>query len=586
MNSAKTAGKIIEYIFAIVPTFCFDFSFNLLINPYSIYMADYPKEWLYFKDDVMIKKFNLMQAMVIFSSVECVLYTLLLIIIESRTYAFSKPTNYKIQSNINDSEVIKEIDKVNYSLNEKLSSSERLNGADLNDNNKKIYKFSVKVDNGKENDAKKDEFSVRVKNLRKIYTNGFCSSSNEDVIAIKNLNFGIKPGECFGLLGLNGAGKTTTFKCITQELAQNNGTIYVNGKDISNRFNELNELFGYCPQFDAIFELLTVYENLEFYARIKGIRKDSIKILVNAMIKEMSLNEFTNKISGRLSGGNKRKLAVAISMLCNPPIILLDEPSTGMDPEARRFMWSVIHKMSTKGRKSSVIMTTHSMDEAETLCKRMGIMVNGEFVCLGKANQIKNKYGFGYEADVRIKPMTEKQQNEIFIMHNFDKTLLVKEDNLEEILESLGKTNFLDELKEGRLGERIKREMDLHGNVPITKFLNWIFFVENAIKFIQKGKNYFEEIILSEHIENNFLFKMKKENNDKSIGFFFGLFDENKDNCFVTEYSIQQTSLEQIFNKFAQNQGKTEKELGEKENIDEPKKNIIIDDILISKLVE
>ena len=304
------------------------------------------------------------------------------------------------------------------------------------------------------------------------------------------------------------------------------------------------------------------------------------------MIKEMSLNEFTNKISGRLSGGNKRKLSVAISMLCNPPIILLDEPSTGMDPEARRFMWSVIHKMSTKGRKSSVIMTTHSMDEAETLCKRMGIMVNGEFVCLGKANQIKDKYGFGYEADVRIKPMTEKQQSDIFIKYCFEKKLPVKEENIKEILESLGKMNFLDELEEGRLGERIKREIDLHGNVPISTFLNWIFFVENALKFIQKGKNYFEEIILSEHIENNFLFKMKKGNNDKSIGFFFGLYDDSREECFVTEYSIQQTSLEQIFNKFAQNQGKTEKELKEKENLIEPKKNIIIDDKLLSKLVK
>ena len=102
---------------------------------------------------------------------------------------------------------------------------------------------------------------------------------------------------------------------------------------------------------------------------------------------------------------------------------------------------------------------------------------------------------------------------------------------------------------------------------------SWIFFVENAIKFIKKGKNYFEEIILSEHIENNFLFKMKKENSDKSIGFFFGLFDEIKEECFVTEYSIQQTSLEQIFNKFAQNQDKTEKELKEKGIINEPKKN-------------
>ena len=308
------------------------------------------------------------------------------------------------------------------------------------------------------------------------------------------------------------------------------------------------------------------------------------------MIKEMALDEFTNKIAGRLSGGNKRKLAVAISMLCNPPIILLDEPSTGMDPEARRFMWSVIHKMSTKGRKSSVIMTTHSMDEAETLCKRMGIMVNGEFVCMGKANQIKDKYGYGYEADVRIKPMNETQKKNIFDKYNIDKNLLVTEDNINSILNTLGKNNYINELNEGRLGERIKRELDLNGNIHINTLLNWIFFVENALKFIIKGKNYFDEIIVSEHIENNFLFKMKKEHSDKSIGFFFGLFEEGKESCFVTEYSIQKTSLEQIFNKFAASQGKTKEQMDEKNNNDDnnmtQSKNIVVNDELIGKLIK
>jgi ATP-binding cassette subfamily A (ABC1) protein 3 len=145
--------------------------------------------------------------------------------------------------------------------------------------------------------------------------------------------------------------------------------------------------------------------------------------MINAMIEEMSLDEFTNKIAGRLSGGNKRKLSVAISMICNPPIVLLDEPSTGMDPEARRFMWAVIHKVSSRRKKSAVIMTTHSMDEAETLCKRMGIMVNGEFVCLGSSNEIKDKYGYGFEVDVRIKPLTKDEINEIINKYNLDKNL-------------------------------------------------------------------------------------------------------------------------------------------------------------------
>ena len=577
IESAKLVAKIIEYIFGVVPIFCFDFAFILLTNPMGIYLVDYPNEFYNFKGDEMIKKFNLMLAMVIYSSAECVLYTLLHIYIESQVYSFKKSTDNKLENDINDSEVIKEINKVNNI--EIISSSE-------ND----LIKIDGRTTIDDSKDLKEELYAVKVKNLRKIYTNGCCSKQESDIIAIKNLNFAIMPGECFGLLGLNGAGKTTTFKCITQELSQDNGKIYVNNTDISGHFNELNELFGYCPQFDAIFELLSVYENLEFYASIKGIKKSSIQSLVNAMIKEMALDEFTNKIAGRLSGGNKRKLAVAISMLCNPPIILLDEPSTGMDPEARRFMWSVIHKMSTKGRKSSVIMTTHSMDEAETLCKRMAIMVNGEFVCMGKANQIKDKYGYGYEADVRIKPMNESQKKEIYDKFNIDKNLLVTFENINSILDKMGKNNFSDELKEGRLGERIKREIELNGNVHISSLLNWIFFVENALKFIIKGKNYFDEIIVSEHIENNFLFKMKKEHSNKSIGFFFGLFEEGKESCFVTEYSIQKTSLEQIFNKFAASQGKTKGQMEENNdndnNIVTESKNIVVDDDLVKKLLK
>ena len=577
IESAKLVAKIIEYIFGVVPIFCFDFAFILLTNPMGIYLVDYPNEFYKFKGDEMIKKFNLMLAMIIYSSAECVLYTLLHIYIESQVYSFKKSTDNKLENDINDSEVIKEINKVNNI--EIISSSE-------ND----LIKIDGRTTIDDTKDLKEELYAVKVKNLRKIYTNGCCSKQESDIIAIKNLNFAIMPGECFGLLGLNGAGKTTTFKCITQELSQDNGKIYVNNTDISGHFNELNELFGYCPQFDAIFELLSVYENLEFYASIKGIKKSSIQSLVNAMIKEMALDEFTNKIAGRLSGGNKRKLAVAISMLCNPPIILLDEPSTGMDPEARRFMWSVIHKMSTKGRKSSVIMTTHSMDEAETLCKRMAIMVNGEFVCMGKANQIKDKYGYGYEADVRIKPMNESQKKEIYDKFNIDKNLLVTFENINSILDKMGKNNFSDELKEGRLGERIKREIELNGNVHISSLLNWIFFVENALKFIIKGKNYFDEIIVSEHIENNFLFKMKKEHSNKSIGFFFGLFEEGKESCFVTEYSIQKTSLEQIFNKFAASQGKTKEQMEENNdndnNIVTESKNIVVDDDLVKKLLK
>ena len=545
-------GKIIEYILAIFPSFCFNFGYDLLLNRMVIFLIDYPRTWAYLTDNDMIKKINLLLLVIIYLVIEIFVYTFLVFIGEKCTYVYKKPPDEYIEAKVNDSLILNEIKKAN--LNE------------------------IEVNN-------KIEYSIRLKNLRKTFKKGYCCWRKE-IIAIKNLNFCVEPNECFGLLGLNGAGKTTTFKCITQKLSPTNGTIYINGKDTSNNFQEIKSLIGYCPQYDAIFNYMTVYENLEFYARIKGVKIQYLDQLVKAMISVMALDEYSNKEAGKLSGGNKRKLSVAISLLNTPQIILLDEPSTGMDPEARRFMWSIIHKISNYATKSSVIMTTHSMEEAETLCKRMGIMVNGEFVCLGKASQIKDKYGYGYEIFIRIKPLSLEQIDYyIKVLNNYNKkiynnnnnvnseTLFLKtnninnnnnfiynknsklnKENIDEILIVLNKNNYNNELKEDRLGKKIIRDLEINGSISLNTFLNWIFFVKNAFKFVKYVQNYFEEIILEEYIENNFLFKLKKGPNTKSIGFFFGLFEKYKDECFISEYSIKPTSLEQIFNKFAQEQ--------------------------------
>ena len=560
LDNVKVLAKVIEYIIALLPSFCFNFGYSMLLNKYMIYSADYPKEMFFMKDIELIKRFNLLLSMIIYLSAETVLYTLILAIIEWYSYYSGKVSDEKLDTNIDDSIVLKEIEKAN----------------------DEPETVGVTDENGKSN---KIEYSVRVKNLRKIYKMG---CRQQPLVAIKNMCFCVEPGECFGLLGLNGAGKTTTFKCITQELSPDNGKIYINGRDMSNNFSELSSIFGYCPQFDAIFEYMTVYENLEFYGKIKGIKKEYLDKVVNAMIEEMSLSEFSSKIAGRLSGGNKRKLSVAISFLCSPPIVLLDEPSTGMDPEARRFMWSVIHKISTKGKKASVIMTTHSMDEAETLCQRMAIMVNGEFVCLGKAGEIKEKYGYGYELEVSIKPLSENKFEKIINEHKFDKNQKINMENIKEVLTQLGDANFIKELNSQGFGSKIIRDITINGGIPIRTIINWTFFVRNALTFIKSAKNYFETIILTEFIDNNFLFKMKKNNETKSIGFFFGLFEDNKNNCYVTEYSIHQTSLEQIFNRFDSNKGK-KSENKENEGTDEEEiKNveIVINDDVYNSLLK
>ena len=553
LDNVKEIGKIIQYIISLLPSFCFNFGYSMILNKYMILMIDYKDNWYMLPDNYILKKFILLLGPILYLAGEFVVYTLILILIESFSYFSCSVSDAKLGTNIDDSLVLREIDLAN----------------------QEPTQIGVTDELGKSN---KKEFSVRIKNLNKSYFNGLCSPRTE---AIRNMSFCVEPGECFGLLGLNGAGKTTTFKCITQELSPSHGKIYINGRDMRNKFSELSSIFGYCPQFDAIFEYMSVYENLEFYGKIKGIKPEYLHQVVMAMIEEMSLGEFTKKIAGRLSGGNKRKLAVAISFLCSPPIVLLDEPSTGMDPEARRFMWSVIHKISTKGKKASVIMTTHSMDEAETLCKRMAIMVNGEFVCLGRAGQIKEKYGYGYEIEVRIKPLSEEKFEKILKEKNLNKNLKINFQNINQVLQNIDKANFINELSKGRFGSKIMREIQINNDIPIRTLLSWIFFVENAIKFIKKAENYFENIILTEFIDNNFLFKMKKNQDTKSIGFFFGLFESNKNECYVTEYSIRQTSLEQIFNMFEEKKRKEYNRINE-----EKKEEIIIDKSVYNALLK
>lgn len=263
-------------------------------------------------------------------------------------------------------------------------SKDNPNPPALHTEDAEVIKESEKLKSLDPMGSEASNYSIVIKNLEKSYGK---------FKAIQNISFGLNYGECFALLGVNGAGKTTTFKCLTNEVFPSKGRIYIAGKDSIKKFEDVRRLIGYCPQFDASFEYMTVTENLYYYALIKGIPHERRLGMINSIIEEMRLSEQLNKPAGTLSGGNKRKLSVAIAMLGNPPIIFLDEPSNGMDPEARRFMWAVIQKISTQRKKSSVILTTHSMEEAETLCRRMGIMVKGRFKCLGTSTGIKDRYG-------------------------------------------------------------------------------------------------------------------------------------------------------------------------------------------------
>ena len=319
-------------------------------------------------------------------------------------------------------------------------------------------------------------------------------------------------------------------------------------------------MIGYCPQFDAFFDYLTVYENLEFFGLIKGAKKNKINEIVNALIEEMNLLEFKNKISGTLSGGNKRKLSVAIALICNPPIILLDEPSTGMDPEARRFMWGVIHRVSLNKKQSTIIMTTHSMEEAETLCKRIGILVEGQFKCLSTSNEIKEKYGYGYEINLQIKIPNIKDIYKLYNITVEDKSEIknITLNSLGEFLKNYGFEKYQSQIKKELLGGKIVEELQLKGYISCDKIFLWIYYLKNVLGMIKIIMNYFNEIYCVDYGENNFIFKIKrtKIKGEKSIGFLFGLIEDNKMKYNIGQYFLQYSSLEQVFNKFAKENNK------------------------------
>uniref|UniRef100_A0A8C1ZLD1 P-type phospholipid transporter n=1 Tax=Cyprinus carpio TaxID=7962 RepID=A0A8C1ZLD1_CYPCA len=236
--------------------------------------------------------------------------------------------------------------------------------------------------------------------------------------AVNRLCLGIPRGECFGLLGVNGAGKTSTFRMLTSDTRITYGEAFLSNHSVLTEVEKVHQLMGYCPQFDAISDLLTGREHLEFYARLRGVPEAHVAKVAQWGVQKLGLSQYAEREAGGYSGGNKRKLSTAISLIGAAPVIFLDEPTTGMDPKAKRFLWNCILSVIKEGR--SVVLTSHSMEECEALCTRMAIMVNGRFQCLGSVQHLKNRFGDGYTIILRLStPFTEPCPVDTFIQNSF-----------------------------------------------------------------------------------------------------------------------------------------------------------------------
>jgi ABC-type multidrug transport system ATPase subunit len=233
-----------------------------------------------------------------------------------------------------------------------------------------------------------EDTAILVQNLQKVFP------GKMKKIAVRDLTLAVSRGEVFGLLGPNGAGKSTTLNILTGFLQPTSGNALVQGSDIRTDMDQIYGIMGVCPQDNLLWDRLTAREHLSFYGRLKGLTTPKLEAAVEAGLRAVNLwnGGVVDKQVKTFSGGMKRRLSVAISLIGDPQVVYLDEPSTGLDPSSRQNLWSVV-KSAKAGR--GIILTTHSMEEAAALCDRLGIFVDGQLVCIGAPKELTARYG-GY----------------------------------------------------------------------------------------------------------------------------------------------------------------------------------------------
>ncbi|MCF6280149.1 MAG: ABC transporter ATP-binding protein [Flavobacteriaceae bacterium] len=221
-----------------------------------------------------------------------------------------------------------------------------------------------------------------------------------DFTAVNNITFKVKQGEIFGFLGANGAGKTTAIKMLIGISSPTSGNAKVAGFNVYENVEDIKKNIGYMSQKFALYDDLTVKENITFYGGIYGLSRKRIKEKRNQLIEELGLQNLTNELVSSLPLGWKQKLAFSVALLHDPKIIFLDEPTGGVDPITRRQFWEMIYKTANKG--TTVFVTTHYMDEAE-YCDRVSIMVDGKIEALDTPKKLKELFKVSSMNDVFLK---------------------------------------------------------------------------------------------------------------------------------------------------------------------------------------
>ena len=237
--------------------------------------------------------------------------------------------------------------------------------------------------NGHRNEAP----PVEVRGLDKTYRNG--TQANRDI------TLALRRGELLGILGPNGAGKTTLVRQITTELVPTSGEVRVFGIDAVAHPNRVKSLMGVMPQEANLYYRLSVRHHLRIFGKLRGLPRGEASRRAEKLISDLRMEEHRDKAANELSGGLRRRLLLGIAALADPPLMVLDEPSAGLDPEARHELWELLRGYRRRG--STVLLTTHYMEEAEALCDRVGVIQDGRLLALDTIDNLRADHGFEYK---------------------------------------------------------------------------------------------------------------------------------------------------------------------------------------------
>jgi len=228
-------------------------------------------------------------------------------------------------------------------------------------------------------DVRLMEYAIEISGLTKKFG---------DFVAVDNLDLRVRVGEIFGFLGPNGAGKTTTIRMMCGLMRQSKGTIRIYGYSIPEERSELIKITGYMAQRFSLYEDLSVYENMEFFGKLYGLNGENLHSRIRELLEFLDLKDVKDRLAGRLSGGMKQRLALGVALIHRPKLLVLDEPTAGVDPPIRRAFWEYLRGLNKEG--TTILVTTHYMDEAEN-CDRIGLMNRGRLVAEGTPKELKRR---------------------------------------------------------------------------------------------------------------------------------------------------------------------------------------------------